>query len=88
MPLVSYRNAQFIQNEITGINITDETVNRFHPEMTKQEAEKVGVEICREVVRGTWDIADGYYFSIPFYRAYLLGRIMEGMPHDAEEEKG
>lgn len=88
MPLVSYRNAQFIQNEITGINITDETVNRFHPEMTKQEAEKVGVEICREIVRGTWDIADGYYFSIPFYRAYLLGRIMEGMPHDAEEEKG
>jgi len=78
MPLVGFRNARFMQNEIAGINVTDETVARFRPDMSREEAENTGVEICREIVDLTWDVADGYYFSIPFYRSYLLSRILEG----------
>lgn len=77
MPLVSFRNARFIQNEIMGINVTDEIVHQFEPDMPKQEAEEVGIKICQNVVRQTWNDADGYYFSIPFYRAHLVGEVMK-----------
>ncbi|MDR2655845.1 MAG: bifunctional homocysteine S-methyltransferase/methylenetetrahydrofolate reductase [Oscillospiraceae bacterium] len=76
MPLVSYKNAQFIQNEITGINVPEAVIARFAPDMTRREGESVGLDIALEVIRNTYDFADGYYFIMPFNRAYLLREIL------------
>lgn len=77
MPLISRRNALFIQNEMTGIDVSDELVERYTAEMTREEGEAVGVGIVRDVIEKTQDIADGYYFSIPFNRVYLLKDILK-----------
>lgn len=77
MPLVSYRNACFVKNEITGINVPDEILNRYHPEMTREEAENVGAEIAREMMKLLDPVADGYYFMLPFNRVSLLTKMME-----------
>ncbi len=77
MPLVSRRNASFIKNEMADIHVTDEIINLFSPEMTKEEGEAVGVNIAREMITKTSDFVDGYYFCIPFNRVYLLEQIME-----------
>ena len=77
MPLVSKKNAVFIKNEIAGIQVTDEIINRFEMNMTREVAEEVGISICCEIMRKTKDIVDGYYFSIPFYRTYLVNKIMK-----------
>ena len=37
----------------------------------------VGVELAKEMIAATRDFADGYYFSFPFNRTYLLKRIIE-----------
>lgn len=76
MPLVSQRNANFIRNEMSDIHVTEEIVNLFSPEMTKEEGEAVGVHIARQMINETKDFVDGYYFSIPFNRVYLLEQIM------------
>ncbi len=77
MPLVNYRNASFIQNEITGIHVPDEVVHAFSPEMTRAEGEAVGVKIARNVMRELDDIADGYYFMLPFNRVNLVSLCLE-----------
>lgn len=77
MPLVSYRNACFIKNEISGINVPDEIVNRYSPEMTKEEAENVGVSIALEMMEQLEPIADGYYFMLPFNRVSLMEKILK-----------
>ena len=44
---------------------------------TKEEGEAVGIEIAREVMAQTADFVDGYYFSFPFNRVYLLEKILQ-----------
>jgi len=76
MPLVSYRNACFIKNEFTGINVPDDIVNRYRPDMSKDEAEMVGAEIAREVMELLDEVADGFYFMLPFNRVSLMDKIL------------
>jgi homocysteine S-methyltransferase len=75
MPLVSYRNACFIKNEITGIQVPDEIVARYSPDMTREEAEIVGAELANEIIGMTKDFTDGYYFMLPFNRVSLMDKI-------------
>ncbi len=77
MPLISQRNAKFIQNEMSDIHVTDEIVALFSPEKSKEEGEAVGVSIARQMIEKTKDFVDGYYLIIPFSRAYLFERIMK-----------
>lgn len=76
MPLVSKRNAMFIKNEMADIHVTDEIIALFKPEMSKKEGEQVGVNIAKKMLAETADFVDGYYFSIPFNRVYLLKEMM------------
>jgi homocysteine S-methyltransferase len=76
MPLVSYRNACFIRNEITGINVPEEIVDRYHPDMSREEAENVGASIAREMMELLDPVADGYYFMLPFNRVSLMDKIL------------
>lgn len=75
MPLVSHRNANFIKNEITGIHVPDSIVDRYNPEMSKEEAEWVGAEIASEIIGKLSSCADGYYFMLPFNRVSLMEKI-------------
>lgn len=77
MPLVSRKNALFMKNEIVGIPVTDEIVERYPENGTREEGEAVGVAIAKEMMAYTKDFVDGYYFSFPFNKVYLLQKIME-----------
>ncbi len=77
MPLVSIRNAIFIKNEITGITVPDWVVDKFTPDMSRDEAEKTGIEIAKEVMNKVYDFADGYYFVIPFNRLSIARALIK-----------
>lgn len=77
MPLVSRKNALFMKNEISGVNVTDEVIERYPENADREDGENVGVELAKEMIAITKDFADGYYFSFPFNRTYLLKRIIE-----------
>lgn len=77
MPLVSRKNALFMKNEISGVNVTDEVIERYPENAGREDGENVGVELAKEMIAATRNFADGYYFSFPFNRTYLLKRIIQ-----------
>lgn len=79
MPLVSYRNAMFIKNEMPGIHVPDEVSNAYHPEMSREEAEEVAKKISISIIKQLDGIADGFYFMTPFNRVSLICDIIDLM---------
>jgi homocysteine S-methyltransferase len=77
MPLISRRNAIFMKNEIAGVNVTDEIISRYPENATKEQGEAIGVALAKEIMSYTEDFAQGYYFSFPFNRVYMLKEILE-----------
>ncbi len=84
MPLISRRNAVFMKNEISGVDISDEIIERFHENCTREEGEEIGVKIAAEAMKMTADFADGYYYSFPFNRVYLLEKIRNQVEQDEQ----
>lgn len=82
MPLVSYRNALFIKNEMAGINVTEDIVNRFNQDMSKEQGEAIGVSIVKEIIEKAYDYVDGFYFSVPFNRVYLIKEILRDINNE------
>ncbi|MGN0638457.1 MAG: bifunctional homocysteine S-methyltransferase/methylenetetrahydrofolate reductase [Huintestinicola sp.] len=78
MPLVSRRNALFMKNEISGVNVTDEIIGRYPENGSKEEGETVGIALAKEVMGMVKDFADGYYFTFPFNRVHMLPAVLEG----------
>ena len=77
MPLISRKNASFMKNEIAGVNVTDEIVARYPENASREEGEAVGIELAKEIIAYTDDFVDGYYFSFPFNRVYMLEKILK-----------
>ena len=77
MPLVSRKNAVFMKNEMTGIEIPDTVIERYREDMSREEGEACGAQIAREFMAMTDDFADGYYFSFPFNRVHMLKKILK-----------
>lgn len=76
MPLVSITNARFIKNELAGINIPDSIIDKFSPDMSKEEAQSKGIEIAKEIMEKVNDFADGFYFIIPFNRLAIAQALI------------
>ena len=79
MPLVSYKNAMFLHNEMAGISIPEEILAKYDPDMSREAAQAVAVEISLELAGKLSDIADAYYFMTPFNRADLICEIIAGL---------
>ena len=79
MPMVSYRNASFMKNEVPGITIPDELVARFRPDMSREEASSVGITIATELALKMRPYADGFYFITPFNRAEIICSIIQNL---------
>ncbi|PJI08066.1 bifunctional homocysteine S-methyltransferase/methylenetetrahydrofolate reductase [Clostridium sp. CT7] len=77
LPLVSYRNVQFINNELFGVNIPEEYVERFKPDMTREEAEEVGVNLSVELINKIKNYVDGIYIVTPFNRIEMVIKILK-----------
>ncbi|MBP2625792.1 MAG: methylenetetrahydrofolate reductase [Firmicutes bacterium] len=77
MPLVSYRNAHFLNNEVAGIRIPEEIINKFDKNMEKEEAELLGIEIAVEIAHKMKDHVQGFYFITPFNRVEMIMKIIK-----------
>lgn len=76
MPFVSLKNATFMKNEMTGIDVTEEVLSRYREDMTREEGEQAGILLAKEMMALMDDFADGYYFSFPFNRVSMLEKIL------------
>lgn len=77
LPPVSLRNALFIKNEMAGMDIPEEIVERYKEDFTREEGELVGAEIAKELMEKLEPFVDGYYFMLPFNRVSLMDKILK-----------
>ncbi|SMF32285.1 bifunctional homocysteine S-methyltransferase/methylenetetrahydrofolate reductase [Pseudobacteriovorax antillogorgiicola] len=75
-PLLSFRNAQFMNNEVPGVVIPDEIMKRMAEPQSPEDAKKVGVEIAHTMVEELGDSVQGIQVSAPFGRADLALKVL------------
>jgi len=77
LPVVSYKNAMFLNNELPGVTIPDKYVKMFEENMSKEEAQEIGIKITVEIGKKLKDACDGLYFITPFNRVSMLIEIIK-----------
>ncbi|NOY74561.1 MAG: bifunctional homocysteine S-methyltransferase/methylenetetrahydrofolate reductase [Kiritimatiellaeota bacterium] len=65
-PLASYRNAEFMKNEVPGVVVPDSVMERMGKADTKEAQRSEGIAIAREAVEGLRDVIKGVQVSAPF----------------------
>jgi len=65
-PLVSYRNASFMRNEVPGVTVPDAVMERMAAVESREDQLAVGIEIARESVQRVRDRVVGIQVSAPF----------------------
>ena len=65
-PLVSFRNAEFLNSEVPGVEVPTAILERMSKAKTKEDGRKVGIEIAREICEAISDRVAGYQVSAPF----------------------
>lgn len=67
-PLVSIRNAEFMHNEVPGVNVTPEILRRMRKasDISKEAAREEGIKIARESLAEVRDLIQGVQVSAPF----------------------
>jgi methionine synthase I (cobalamin-dependent)/5,10-methylenetetrahydrofolate reductase len=73
-PLTSYRNAEFLSNEVPGVVVAPEILERMRRANASPEAgQQEGLAIAREMLSEVRDLVQGVQVSAPFGRvAYAL----------------
>ena len=76
MPVVSYRNACFMNNEVAGISV-DEDIVRQYQDKTPEQARALAVDLSCRIMRGVAACAEGYYMIPPFNRVDIICDILQ-----------
>jgi len=67
-PLVSFRNAEFLHNEVPGVRVTPEIMERMRiaSNVSKEAGRDEGLKIARESLLEVRDLIQGVQVSAPF----------------------
>ena len=80
-PLVSYRNAEFLHNEVPGVNVTPEILERMRiaSDKSKEHAREEGIAIARESLLEVRDVIAGVQVSAPFGNVKYALQVFEAL---------
>lgn len=77
-PVVSHRNACFLNNEISGMRVCQEIIDLYEGK-NRDEAETLAVTISAAIAKEIEPYTDGYYLMTPFRRVALMERIIQAI---------
>ena len=86
MPVVSQRNAIFMENEVNGIHVAEEIVEAFAG-LDREQGEALGLEISLKMAREALPYADGFYLMTPFNRVALMERLIARLKTELLQEQ-
>jgi homocysteine S-methyltransferase len=75
-PLVSLRNALFMKNEVPGVEVPDSIISRMEKATSAEDAQKIGIDIAREMWERVQSHVQGIQVSAPFSRIDLALKVM------------
>lgn len=88
LPLASYRNAEFIHNEIPGMGIPEGIRERMRRTGKGMDARKEGVRIAVESLLGVRDRVAGAYIMPPLGRFEMAEEIIAALGSDRSVRPG
>jgi homocysteine S-methyltransferase len=77
LPLQSFRHAEFLHNEVPGINVPDWIRARMHE--AGNEGQRVGVDLARDLLAQAKELAAGVYLMPSFGRYENCLEVLEGV---------
>jgi len=77
LPLQSFRHAEFLHNEVPGIQVPDWIRARMHE--AGNEGQRVGVELARDLLRACRGMANGAYLMPSFGRYENCLEVLDGV---------
>ena len=87
MPVVSQRNAIFMENEINGIHVEEDIIQRF-ASLDREQGEALGLEVSMQMARDALPYADGFYLMTPFNRVALMERLIARLKTELLDAEG
>lgn len=69
MPLTNIRNSEFLHNEVPGIKLSDEVLERMRAcGEDRERATAEGIQIAKELIDTATELFNGIYIITPFFR--------------------
>src|SRR6266550_1894607 len=80
-PLVSYRNAEFLHNEVPGVRVTPSIMERMRAAsaVSKEAGRDEGLKIARESLMEVRDLIQGVQVSAPFGNVKYALEVFEAL---------
>ena len=75
LPVVSQRNAIFMENEVNGIHVDEAIIQKFEG-LDRAAGEELGLEVSVRAAKAAAPYADGFYLMTPFNRVALMERLI------------
>ena len=75
-PVVSYRNARFLDEKVPGIRVSAEIASLYEGK-DREEGEELAVELSVRTAERIAPYTDGLYLVTPFQRVGLMVRILD-----------
>jgi methionine synthase I (cobalamin-dependent)/5,10-methylenetetrahydrofolate reductase len=87
-PLVSYRNAEFLHNEVPGVRVTPSIMERMRlaSEQGKEQARDEGLKIARELLLDVRDLIQGVQVSAPFNNVRYALEVFDALEEFKERK--
>jgi homocysteine S-methyltransferase len=76
-PLTSYRNAEFMNNEVPGVSVPPEIMERMRRADTGDRARAEGVRIARETLLEIRELVQGTQIAAPFGRYAMAVEVAQ-----------
>jgi methionine synthase / methylenetetrahydrofolate reductase(NADPH) len=78
-PLTSYRNAEFLNNEVPGMSVPGPILERMRKADTGDKARAEGLKIAQEVLANVRGLAQGAHISAPFGRYAMAVDVAQAL---------
>ncbi len=78
LPVAGYKNAVFLINEVSGIEIPNDVVEALR-DKTPEEAAEISVAYSTQIIRKVYGEADGFYIMTPLKKVNIVRALIEAI---------
>ncbi|MCB9741902.1 MAG: bifunctional homocysteine S-methyltransferase/methylenetetrahydrofolate reductase [Alphaproteobacteria bacterium] len=88
LPLASYKNAEFLHNEVPGMQVPQAIRDRLRAADTRKDQRRIGIEVARQTLADVYGHprVQGAYIYPPFGSYKAVMKVVDVLPRFASEE--
>ncbi len=76
LPVAGYKNALFLTNEVSGIDIPASVIDNLR-DKTPEQAARISVDFSMQIIQKVYTQADGFYIMTPLRKTNIVSGLIE-----------